>query len=102
MSFLFDTVFFVELVNTAAGLCRFLLSCVERMALGADFHVNALVCGTCDKCVSAVAGYSCLIVFGMYSFAHDLHLSILKLLIILSKQLSHCSIRYFLLQYFFI
>ena len=78
VSFLFNTILFVELINTAASLCRFLLACVERMALGADFHVNALVCGTCDKCVSAVAGYSCLMILRMDSFAHDFHLSILK------------------------
>ena len=34
--FLFNTVFLVELINTATCLSRFLLSCIERMALGAD------------------------------------------------------------------
>ena len=42
--FLFNTVFLVELVNTATCLSRFLLSCIERMALGADLNVDALLC----------------------------------------------------------
>ena len=36
--FLFNTVFLVELINTATCLSRFLLSCIERMALGADLE----------------------------------------------------------------
>ena len=78
VSFLFNTILFVELINTAASLCRFLLACVERMALGADFHVDTLVRRTCYKCVPAVAGHCCLMVLWMDSFAHDFHLSISK------------------------
>ena len=64
VSFLFNTILFVELINTAAS--------------GADFHVDTLVRRTCYKCVPAVAGHCCLMVLWMDSFAHDFHLSILK------------------------
>jgi hypothetical protein len=32
----------VELINTATGVNEFLLSCVERMAFGADFYRDIL------------------------------------------------------------
>lgn len=69
-----NTVFFVELVNTSTGGCRFLLSCIERMALGTDLHVDIFLCRTCHKSVAAVACYRCLIVFRMDSFSHFFHL----------------------------
>ena len=50
VSFLFNTILFVELINTAASY----------------------------KCIPAVAGHCCLMVLWMDSFAHDFHLSILK------------------------
>ena len=83
--FLFDTIFFVELINTSARLCRFLLSCVERMAFGTDFHMDTLVGRACNECVPAVASHSCLMVLRMDSFSHVFHLSIFKIFIILSK-----------------
>ena len=49
---------------------------VERMAFGADLNVDVLFSRTCYESVSAVAGYSCLIVVRMDSFSHDFHLSI--------------------------
>ena len=69
-----DAVLAVELINTSAGSCSLLLSCVERMAFGADFYMDVLFCRTCCKCVSAVTGYSCLMVVWMDSFSHDFHL----------------------------
>ena len=103
ISVLFDTIFLIELVNTSACLSCFLLSCVERMALGADFYMDALVCRTCHKCVAAVAGYGCLMVLRMDSFSHDFHLSISKYNIrIISKQLSHCIIALLYLQVLFL
>ena len=71
-----QTIFSVKLINTSACLSSLLLSCVERMAFGTDFYVDILLCGSCYKCVSAVAGYSCLIVIRMDSFSHDFHLSV--------------------------
>ena len=76
MCFLFDTILLVELINTSACLCSFLLSCIERMALGTDFYVNAFVCRTCNECIAAVASYCCLIELWMDTLSHDFHLSI--------------------------
>ena len=67
---LFNTVFTIELIDTSAGCRCFLLSGIERMAFGADLHVDIWFGRTCYESVSAVAGYSCLIVFGMDSFSH--------------------------------
>lgn len=76
-SFLFDSVFFVELIYTSASLSCFLLTCVEWMTFRADFYVDIFFCRTCHKCVSTVTCYSCLMVIWMYSFSHDFHLVIL-------------------------
>ena len=71
---LFDTIFLVELINTATSLSCFLLSCVERMTFRADFYVDFFACRTCYECIPTVASYSCLIVIWMDSFFHDFHL----------------------------
>ena len=71
-----DAVFLVKLINTSAGSRCLLLSCVERMALWADFYVDVLLCRTCRKCISTVAGNSCLMVCRMDSLFHDFHLTI--------------------------
>ena len=67
---LLHTVFLVELVNTSASLSCFLLSGVERMALGADLHVDVLIRRTGHECVTAVACYGSLKIFRMNPFAH--------------------------------
>ena len=46
------------------------------MALGADFHMNLRLRGTGHECIPAVAGYGSLIILGMDSFFHLIHLSI--------------------------
>lgn len=69
-----DAVLAVELINTSAGSCSLLLSCVERMALGANLHVDVLLCRTCYELVAAVADNLCLIISWMDSFLHDFHL----------------------------
>lgn len=74
-----DAVLAVELINTSAGSCSLLLSCVERMALGANLHVDVLLCRTCYELVAAVADNLCLIISWMDSFLHDFHLSIFLL-----------------------
>ena len=71
-----QAVFLIELIDTSASLSSFLLSCIERMTFGADFYVDVLLGRTCYKSITAVAGYSCLIVIRMDSFSHDFHLSI--------------------------
>ena len=50
--------------------------CVEWMALGAYFHVKFRFGRTCYECVSAVAGYCCLVISRMDSFFHDFTSSI--------------------------
>ena len=65
-----NAVLLVELIDTSVSSCRFLLSCVERMAFGADLNVDVLFSRTCYESVSAVAGYSCLMVIRMDSFSH--------------------------------
>ena len=71
-----QTVFLIELIDTSTSLRSFLLSCIERMTFGADFYVDILLGRSCYKSITAVAGYSCLIVIRMDSFSHDFHLSI--------------------------
>jgi len=46
------------------------------MTLGANFYVKLGLGGAGYKCVTTVAGYSCLVVSGMDSFFHFFHLSI--------------------------
>ena len=70
-----NAVLLVELIDTSVSSCRFLLSCVERMAFGTDLNMDVLFSRTCYESVSAVAGNSCLMVFWMDSFSHFIHLS---------------------------
>lgn len=67
---LFNTVFAIELIDTSASCCCFLLSGVERMAFGANLYVDIGFGRTCYESVSAVAGYSCLMVIRMDSFSN--------------------------------
>ena len=76
VNLLIEIVLSVERFNTSAGLCSFLLACVERMALGANFYVNVLLCGTYCKRISAVTGHCCLIILRMNCFLHTSHLFI--------------------------
>lgn len=78
--FLFDAILFVELINTAARLCRFLLACVKWMTLGTDFYMDTLVRRACYECIPTVACHSRLMVLRMDSFSHVFHLSILKII----------------------
>jgi hypothetical protein len=69
-----NAVFLVKLINTSASLSSFLLSCVEWMALRADFYVNLWFCRTCRECITTVTSYSCLVVLWMDTFSHFFHL----------------------------
>lgn len=69
-----DTVLLVELVNTTTSLRLLLLTCIERMALGADLNVEFLLRRTRLKRIAAVACYRCLIVLGMNTVSHHFHL----------------------------
>ena len=67
---LLETVFFVELIHASAGVHELLLSGIERMAFGADFNGDVLLCGACLNDSAAGAFDSGLFVVGMYSFLH--------------------------------
>ena len=64
-------VLLIELINTSLSSGSLLCACVERMALGADFDVDLRLCGTCNECVSAVAGNGSLIILGLNRSFHD-------------------------------
>jgi hypothetical protein len=71
---LVDAIFLVELIDTAASCCCFLLTSIERMALRANLYVDLLLGRTGNELVAAVAGNLCLIISWMDSFSHDFHL----------------------------
>ena len=66
-NFLFacHTILAVELIDTSASLCCFLLASVERMALRANFNVKFGLGRAGYECVATVTGYSCLVVVRM-------------------------------------
>ena len=61
----------LESVNTSAGINKLLLTGEERMALGANFYLDILLCGTCLYNVTASAGDGSLLVYGMDTLFHD-------------------------------
>ena len=68
---LFDVVFLPEALYAAGGVNQFLLAGKERMAGGADFHLDVLGCGTGLNHVPADAGNRRHFIFGMYLFFHS-------------------------------
>ena len=64
----------IELINSTLSGSQLLVSCVEWVALGTDFHVNFRLCGACYKCVSTVTCYGCLVISWMNTFSHFLSL----------------------------
>ena len=69
--FLLHSKLLIELINSTLCGSSLLVSGVERMALGTDFHVNLRLGRTGYKGVPAVAGYRCLIIAWMNSFSHN-------------------------------
>ncbi len=63
-----------ESVNTTAGIDKLLTTGVERMALGANLHMDILLGGTGLPHSAASASYSCGFVVRMNSFFHLCHL----------------------------
>ena len=121
---LVHAVFLVELLDTSTCLVSLLLSGVEWMALRTNFNVDFRLGRSCNKCVTTVAGYGCLIVIWMDSFSHNFTSSMSYRLIYVTllytripdpymaltasndtivrlhpdKQLTHCSIAHLRLQ----
>lgn len=67
---LINTVFLIEFIYAASCLSGFLLAGVERVALGAYFYMDLLLCGSGSKLVAAVTGYFCLKILGLNAFFH--------------------------------
>ena len=103
--FCFETVLFVELLDTSASLVSLLLSSIEWMALRANFDVDVLLGRTGSKCVATVTCNGCLIVIRMDSLTHDFHLSNQKInsyyVLYIPKQLFNYSIERGFVQYLF-
>ena len=60
----------LESVNTSAGVNQLLLTCEERMALGADFYSDVLLGRTCRDLITASASDNSSFVCGMNTFLH--------------------------------
>ena len=73
--FLLHSKLLIELINSTLSGSSLLVSGVERMTLGTNFHVNLRLCRTGHKSVSTVASYRCLIVAWMNVFSHIFPLS---------------------------
>ena len=60
----------LELVNASAGIDKLLLTCIERMALGADFDVHITLDRVRGNGRTASASDGSFLVFGMDSGFH--------------------------------
>lgn len=69
-----DTVFFLELVNAAAGIDKLLLACKERVARGANLNTEVILNGARLEAVPARASNRYLVILRMNSFFHNFHL----------------------------
>ena len=65
----------LESVNTSAGVNQLLLTCEERMALGADFYSDVLLGRACRDLITASASDNSSFVCGMNTFLHEFHLN---------------------------
>ncbi len=74
---LLQTKSLVETVNTSTGVNQLLLAGIERVALGADFNSDVLLCGTGGKSVATGTTDGSLLVLGMDAFSHVVHLFLL-------------------------
>ena len=68
----------VEAIDTTTGVNQLLLAGIERVALGADLDTDLLLGGASGKDVTAVATDRGLIVLGMDTFLHFVHLFLIS------------------------
>lgn len=68
--FLDLAVFFPELFHPAGRVEQFLLTSKERVAVGADLHVDIFHSGAGLNHIPAGAGYGSLKILGVYAFFH--------------------------------
>ena len=66
----FDVEPLLETLDTSACIYQLLLAGKERMAVGANFNADVLLCGTCLKGVAAGAGNRRPLILGMDSLFH--------------------------------
>ena len=66
----------LELIDTSACIYELLLTCVERVALGADVNTQAALRGSCLESLAASALYGDNLCLRMDSFFHVFHLLI--------------------------
>src|SRR5699024_3398768 len=71
---LLQTESLVETINTSTGVNQLLLAGIEGVALGANFHTDVLLSGAGGEDVAASAANGRLLVVGMDSFLHVVHL----------------------------
>lgn len=62
----------IELINSTTGRYSFLLTCVERMTLRTYFYVYLFLGRTCNKLITAVTNYLCLIISRMNIASHSI------------------------------
>ena len=74
-----QTELLVEAADTSAGVHHLLLTGVEGVTLGADFHLNVLLSRTSLDHVAAGASNSGLLIVGMDAFLHGIHLFLSKI-----------------------
>ena len=72
--FLLQAETLVETVNTSTGVNQLLLAGIEGVALGADFNTDVLLGGAGGENVTTSAADSGLLVVGMDTFLHFVHL----------------------------
>ena len=68
----------VEAIDTSTGVNQLLLAGIERVALGADFNTDVLLGGAGGKGVTTSAADGGLLVVGMDTFLHFVHLFLIR------------------------
>ena len=74
ISKLLKSEFLVELFNTAAGIDKLLLAGIEGVTFRANLNRYVLLCGACFYNLAAGASDGGLLVVGMDTFLHYVHL----------------------------
>lgn len=68
---IFEPVFLAEAFHTSGGIYNLLFSGIERVAVGADFHLQIAAGRPGLDLVAAAAGDGYFLIFGMYTFLHN-------------------------------
>lgn len=68
------TEFSIELFNTTTGIDKLLLACIEGVTFGTNLNRYVLPSGACLYNLAASTPDGCLVVLGMDTFLHYVHL----------------------------